>query len=398
MPCLVFQLTRQFHWRIISALIASAAVIVPSRAEESKTLEHVPIFGTDLIKDSLIFDPSWKSGVLRVAISGITGASWKIRLNYGAAGVLNLDEKSIKPRVVRSVQGALFVDLPVAAGEAISASSTLGGVKIIAVEAIVSSGLHSEQMIPDSNVVSISPAKSQHKPSRESSFARADLLGSNGEFIGICTAFRVAKTYWMSAAHCAYRDAKHSNGATVSRFRIQPNSYADTVEDSPPFLAAPIASGLRAPLVSPESIMADDDLDYVLLQGPDDPGSVSLSIQAGVGANVGTSLSLLQYWRGEIPPSAGKAIAEGESCKILSHIGPNDPSRADLCPGVIQHGCSSQEGASGGPLVARMTSELIAIHYGAGLTSKFNCGVPIPLVAKDLCGRFPSIAGKVISC
>jgi hypothetical protein len=378
-------------------LVSSLLTLCPVNATEQ--WNRIAINGIDLLKQKLRLDEGWHTGVVRTMLVGTTNDTWRIYLDYGAAGQLTLDRRSAIAQIVREDANGIVIDVPLVPGAVISATASDSKLQLHVQEIITPSGIRVQQLIPGSPVRSLPKSATGGEANAASAIARAELLSATGQILGYCTAFRIKRGYWMTAAHCAYRDAEHASAPTISSLRIQPDAYSGRVESSPAFIAKPIASGLKARSPTAESLMATGDLDYTVLEATEDPGGSVLSLDGGQQELSGRKLRLLQHWLGELPPSAGKAIADGDSCMVLKPVGPrHDRSRLDLCTDAIQHGCSSQGGASGGPLVDRNDFKILALHYGAGLTSKFNCGLPIQTITLDLCQRANSLAREVIKC
>lgn len=352
--------------------------------------------GTVLSESPVYLEPGLRPGVLRIAISGVRKAGWSIRLNYEGAGQLPLDEESVKARTVRLRETELLVDVPLMRGTAVTASANQTGLEVRALEAITLLGTFPEQMIENSDVKSLGTTSTIEEQRLAGALAKVELLGEKGEMLGVCTAFRVAKGYWMTAAHCAYRDETRSGDPIVQTLRMQTGVFAGTIGGAT-FVGTVVASGIRTLPVTPRSIVRSTDLDFVMIEAPADPGGTALAIEA-IPLVTGDSLALFHYWGGNIPPDEGFAKSDGTSCKVRKRIGSNeDFSRPDLCPHAIQHGCSSQAGSSGAPLVNR-SGQIVAVHYGAGTTSKFNCAIPVATVMSHLCQSNPILARKVASC
>lgn len=382
--------------RAVLTLFALISVLTSASVGSQQQWEHVPMDGTMLGETPVRLQPWLRPGVLRVVISGARKAEWAVRLDYGGAGQLVLDAESSEARMVRSQGNNLVVDVPLIAGAELTAHINQVGLQVRILEAVTLVGTFPEQMIEASKVRLISSTSSPDERRLADALAKVELLGVGGEILGLCTAFRVSKGYWLTAAHCAYRDETRIGGPIVERLRMQTGAVAGTL-GAAPFIGSAVASGIRTLPVTAQSVVRRSDLDYVLLEAPKDPGGATMLIDT-TSPEMGDGLALFHYWGGNIPPAAGFSISEGESCKVLRRIGPdNDFSRPDLCPAAIQHGCSSQAGSSGAPLV-NASGQLAALHYGAGKTSKFNCAIPTATILLHLCQSNPSLARKVTSC
>lgn len=382
--------------RTLSLGALFALSIVSTSVESQRGLEHVPMAGTVLSESPVYFEPGLRPGVLRIVISGVRKAGWSILLKSEGAGQLLLDAESVKARTVHLRETELRVDVPLMRGTVVTAIANQTGLEVRALEAITLRSIFTEQMIENSDVKSLGATSTTEELRLAGALAKVELLGETSEMLGFCTAFRVAKGYWMTAAHCAYRDETRSGDPIVQALRMQTGVFAGTMGGAI-FLGTVVASGIRTLPVTQRSIVRITDLDYVMIEAPDDPGGTVLAIET-IPLVIGDSLALFHYWGGNFLPAEGFAKSEGASCKVRTRIGTNeDYSRPDLCPHAIQHGCSSQAGSSGAPLVNR-SGRIVALHYGAGTTSKFNCALPVATVMSHLCLSNPSLARKVTSC
>ncbi|MGC1176163.1 MAG: trypsin-like peptidase domain-containing protein [Polaromonas sp.] len=372
-------------------------VLNPVRAQMA--WEHTSFAGADIVEQALFLDPGLRAGVLRIVISGTLSPNWRVRLDYGVAGTLTLDAENAKARTVRRDAKSTTLDVPLVPGVAVAAKSDQADISVRVLEAITLSGTYGEQMIGESGVASLGPSASNEDIRAASALARLELLTSSGELLGLCTAFRLTRGYWMTAAHCAYRDASRPDAPVIAQMRIQLGSINGRVDTERSLMATAVASGIKNRPVTSNSQVLPTDLDYVILETADDPGGAIIVIDRSVDAAKDTQLALFQYWSGQLPPAAGMAKSEGNSCRVLGKRDPPyDFTRPDLCPGAIQHGCSSQGGASGGPLLSRKDHKLVALHYGAGKTSKFNCGIPTAQILADFCQSTPTLSHKVLPC
>lgn len=359
--------------------------------------EHIQMPGMTLGEEPVYLQPTLRPGVLRIVLSGERKTNWEVILDYGPTGTVLLNQMTIEARTVRSQGSELVADVPLVAGATLKARANQDGLQVRILEAITLVGTFPEQMIDDSNVRLIDNSSSPDERRLADSLAKVELLGVGGEILGLCTAVRVSNGYWLTAAHCAYRDETRPEGPTIDKLRLQIGRGAGSAIGSEPFLGTAIASGINALPVTAQSVVRSRDLDYVLLEAPKDPGGATIVFDRAKPIQ-GERLELFQYWGGRIPPAAGFAISDGEPCKVQRRIGPdNDFSRPDLCPAAIQHGCSSEAGSSGAALVNK-AGRLVAMHYAAGKTSTFNCALPIATLLSHLCQSNPSLARKVTSC
>lgn len=386
------------HLLTMSMALAFAGLFAHGHARSPETA--ISIQNKDLARDPLYLERAWLGGMLRLYVSGVPRDDWTIRFDYGAAGVLEMTKSTAEAYFIGERPKGFEIDVPIMAGYSIFARSNYPAMRVQVVEAITTRSENSEQMIAGSNVVSIGRPTPSGAATQNDAFARVDVLGSDGTFLANCTAFRIARGYWMTAAHCVYRSVGAPTRPQISRLRLQPDAYANKVEQAPAMLARPVASGLQTPAVTMGSLLADNDLDYALLEAEKDGGGTTIPLDHVRNATEGTGLFMLHYWRGEFDAPTGKAMSQGAACTVLKHLGDPETSadRPDLCRNMIQHGCSSQGGGSGAPLLDRDRSTLVALHYGAGRTSAFNCGLPASAILTDLCQRHPTVARKVTTC
>lgn len=381
-----------FRLLIILCLFSMATTASPQTQ-----WEHVQMSGMTLGDEPTYIPATLKPGLLRIVLSGERREKWEIRLDYGTAGTIILNQKNIDARTVHSQEDELVADVPLVAGATLKAHANQKGLQIRLLEAITITGTFPEQMINESNVRLINNSSSPEEQKLSGALAKVELLGSGDEILGICTAVRISKGYWLTAAHCAYRDETRPDGPIIDKLRLQTNIKAGSVIGSEPFIGTAVAAGIRATPVTPQSIVRSRDLDYVLLETPRDPGGATIDFDKEQPVQ-GEKLKLYQYWGGRIPPAAGFAISDGEPCKIQKRIGPkNDFSRPDLCPDAIQHGCSSEAGSSGAALV-NQAGQFVALHYAAGKTGAFNCATSIASILSHLCQINPKLARKITSC
>lgn len=376
------------------AVLAYVLVLFCAHSQET----NISIQNKDLARGPLYMPPDWSGGVLRVVVSGVPKDDWTIRFDYGAAGVLEMRKVNARPNIIRELPDGFEIDIPIIAGQSVKAMSSYPAMRVRVKDAITTRFEKSEQMIKNSSVTVVDPLADTREKALNSTFARVELLSTEGTLLGHCTAFRVARGYWLTAAHCAYRTADAPNNAQISRLRLQIDAYAGRVENTPAMIGKPVASGLKTKEVTSASLLGENDLDYALLEVENDMGDATIPLTRAPTPPPDTKLILLHYWKGEFGPAAGKAKSDGLACSVKIRFGIDTPSRPDLCPASIQHGCSSQGGASGGPLLDDTNLTFIALHYGAGTTGKFNCGLPAASIVKDLCERSTTVARKVTIC
>ena len=272
------------------------------------------------------------------------------------------------------------------------------GLKVAALQVIYPSQIRPQQRIEGSLAASLEDTASPLLKAHALAFGRLRAYTATAQSPFDCTAFRVVKGYWMTAAHCGYRSTENPTRPAFTAWKLQVQDWAGQLESAVPLDAKPVASGLRVSDPTAEDVMGQDDLDWMLLQVAGDPGGPNLPLRVNAPQAADTPLELLQHSVGNIPPPEGKAYSTGESCKVDSDRASVGESNPELCLRSLRHGCSSQGGASGGPLVARKDFTLVGIHYRAGLSGLWNCGVPAATVAQDLCSRFSPLASKVLTC
>ena len=385
-----------FMRSLIAILAVTTAFLSPTSAQVT-TVETVQ--GVDLAKVALPMKPQWANGVLRVRVSGLpSDGSESLRVRYGKAGEIDMNAAHLSARTVSLSSASRVLELPVIAGETMMLVDPPSGVKAVVLDVISPNRLKPEQRLEGSKVISIDNLSSPLERAYSLAFARLRVYPANEQAHFDCTAFRIAKGYWITAAHCGYRSPEVPSQPIFVTWRLQPQNWAGQLETSAPLDAKPVASGLRAPGATSSSTMALGDLDWMLLQVDGDQGGPSLPLLANAPQKAGTYLALLQHSIGNILPAEGKAVSAGESCKLIPDRASDDASNPELCLLALRHGCSSQRGASGGALVSRSDFKLVAIHYRAGLSGLWNCGVPAASVALDLCSRFPTLADKVLTC
>lgn len=335
---------------------------------------------------------------VRLMITGIQ-PGWRVEVRYGSGARLVFDESNILAWQIRQLASGHLVDVQLPRGETIAADGNQQGIRVLPVEMTYPAPARPEQMIQGSDVHPLPPDGGK-LGALVGTFGRLELLSAGGGLVKLCTAFRVRQGWWLTAAHCVYRDSQSRDDPIVARMRLQLHAYAGAAEVDAPLSARPVAAGLRASSLPPSDAYLDsEDLDYALLEVPQDSGGAVLALENSPAAiRPGTELQLLQYWIGQIPPLPGKAYSTGASCSVYQRVGLDDPSRPELCPASIQHGCSSQEGASGGAILGRPDAQPLAIHYGAGRAGRFNCALPLKTVRADLCARTPEVARKVTVC
>lgn len=376
-----------------TSFVAALALVLFGPASAQLTETEV-IQGVDLAKAPLGLKPGWAGGVLRVKITGLTNTDADhLKFRYSATGDLDMDAAHLAVRTVFESGATRTVDLPIIPGESLSLVDPPPGVKVAVISAIAPNLLKPEQRLPGSTVVSLGSSSTDLEKRYAAAFGhlRASSVGGYLE----CTAFRVAKGYWLTAAHCGHRSPERPDDAVFVKWQLQPQNWPGSAKTAAPWDAKPVASGLRDKTATAATMMTVGDLDWMLVQVDGDTGGPSLPLRLDAPAQAGTELELLQHSTGDIPPPEGKAVAAG--CTIFPDKAGEGATKPALCPQGLRHGCSSQPGASGGPLVAaKKDFALVGVHYRAGGPS-WNCAVPAASVALEICQN-SALSRKVLTC
>lgn len=384
----------------MSAFLLSASLLVTAPSVFAQAQDNLKPHGAsaaNLMSSKAPLGSDNQFGIVRLQLTGTDDpATWDITLDYGGGRVLTLNSTAIASRVVSRDQGQLTIDVPLVPNATLSATSTKSlDVRIVSVMA--GSGLHAEQMLDNSKVVPFSQGATATELRFSRSFGRLEVLGADADLIGTCTAFRIANGYWATAAHCVFRQSALKQQMT--RWRLQlPGAGGSFPEDASYLEGVPVATGVQAASTDPSTLLSKGDLDYAILKVAGDPGGPSFSLVSHPLPAARTPLELLQYWAGHpSPPPAGYSKASDSGCQVDQTSGQGNDESIN-CPRMIQHGCSSEDGASGGPLVNRTTFQLEGVHYAAGIEDAFNCAVPAAEIVKDLCLHHSTVAGSVAKC
>jgi hypothetical protein len=231
-------------------------------------------------------------------------------------------------------------------------------------------------------------------------FGRLDLYADYAVFLGHCTGFRLTKGYWLTAGHCVAKDPDHPDRQVVNSITIQPIDYADRLEGGRRLTAIPVATGQNKAVPVPSDLLKNSDLDYALLQVSDDIDGPAFPLSSAVAATDGMKLELFEHWSGKLAPAAGKARSADANC-VIKGIGSSDDdlSRPEICSNALQHGCSTEEEASGSPVVVRgLSLALVGLHYRGGLLHKFNCALSAAHIRRHLCTNKQDLARKISPC
>lgn len=393
--------TGRLRRRLVVAALMTCALggpAIEAHARVDWTAEVIQVH--DLAAKPLALKDHWHGGVLRVELSGPgkLPPEWTIRLRYGSDAEIVLDQRSAESRIVDRSPSQVTLDLPILGGRTLTTQVMPAALKLRIVAALFPSRVQSQQMLPGGRIDLFDADVGAAERALGAAFGRIDLLSSSGSFIATCTAFRVAVGYWLTAGHCVARDADHPGMPDIRQHRLQPIDYADRPEGPTLLKAVPVATGQSRGVPDPSKELQPADLDYAVLHVPGDTGGPVFKLSKTAATPTKTPLQLFQNWTGSSPKPGKARCADGE-CVFLERLGADDPSRADMCPSpAFQHGCSSERGASGGPLVLRSTLELVGLHYAGGKALTFNCGLPARTLIDHLCAHQRGIAEKVTSC
>jgi hypothetical protein len=391
---------RLFEFLLDMLILLGGAMLV-STAQASNlqpTWEAAAIQSHDLEAHPLLIDPRWKGGVLRVRLIAqkVLPKVWHIHLDYGDGFTMELDPVSAASRLVNpAVSNEVTLDLPILSAHIIKATVSPPAVRLKVVQVVFASHAVSQQLIDDSSIDLFDTDVQAAEIAAGQGFGRLDLYSADGQFLGQCTGFRLIKGIWMTAAHCVVRD--EPDRPVIRAIKLQPVDYSNR-EATNLYDATPAATGQTGAQPDPTAYLQSADLDYAILRVPDDPGGPNFSLANKTSAHPEELLQLFQHWTGIIPPTPGKARSAGNKCVVLKRFGPNDKDRPELCPNAIQHGCSTEPGASGGPLVERQSLNLVGMHYRGGLDNQFNCALPAKTISDHLCAYKPELARMVTSC
>jgi hypothetical protein len=336
-----------------------------------------------------------------IALSQIR-ETWSIILNYGRDNRLEVNQDNIVGRLIHDGDASgLTFDVPIPFPCDLTASIDKPGMRLLVIAVIFPSQLNSQQMIgPHPKIDLFDREVGREEQGKGLAFGRIDLLSSDGSILGTCTGFRISNRFWLTAGHCVLEDKDQPRPAAVDLVRIQPDDYAGKVETAAPFVAVPVATGQSGGKFDLSRNLTQQDLDYAVLEADKDPGGPFFSIDsAETSPSADLGLELFEHWTGSQPPEPGKARSADAECRLKPRVGNNDPNRSELCPNAYQHGCSSEPGASGGPLVTRSAGlQLVGLHYGQGAARRWNCGLPIITIKVHLCGNRPDVASRIMQC
>ena len=391
----MIRIRRHYSCALLSAIALMLSHVASSSAQTPPVVDPESV--DDLFTQPLIVSNKFNGGYFRASLTSADPIpdDWNFSLEDGMGHTRNFNRANIKASLIGMPSSReILLDLPAIPGSRITASSQQKNLKLSVVALVHFSQMSQQQMINNGKIDMFDGDVDGTIRALGPSFGRLDMLSSSGATLGVCTAFRVQTKLWMSAAHCVARSDERDD---VARWRIQPLDYM-AEEGGPPYWAVPIATGQKDGKADPSAAFAPEDLDYALFSMSDDPGGRSLTLADNGPPAEGTLMDLLQHWNGAFGPHAGKGRSTGKDCKVYHRYGAKDTSYPELCPNGFQHGCSSDEGASGGPLIDIATLKVLAIHLGGGLPKQFNCSIEISTVIKSLCKSNNAIAKEIGRC
>jgi|SRR5271165_3629543 len=373
--------------------------------DQAAKLEVQPIQAHDLAVAPLFLDENWEGGILRVQLigPGSLPPDWRIHLDYGDGQTIDITASDDQGRVVQHLgPERVLIDLPVLPLRTLSAEVSPSGMRLQTVEVHFPSHASSLQTIGQNWKIDLFDEEVTSTDKKfGKAFGRLDLYADHAVFLGHCTGFRLTKGYWLTAGHCVAKDPDYPDRQVVSSIKIQPSDYANPrLEGAKLLTAIPVATGQDKAVPVPSDLLKNSDLDYALLQVSDDTDGPAFPLSSAVAATDGTKLELLEHWSGKLAPAAGKARSADANCVIKGLGSPDDDmSRPEICPNALQHGCSTEEEASGSPIVVRGQSlVLVGLHYRGGLLHKFNCALPATQIRRHLCTNKQDLARRITSC
>jgi hypothetical protein len=392
---LIYALVWLSSLALFSALVIMIGNMDLANAESYET--YLPKDRTNLFTKTLYLERNWQGGFVRAKLVGdqTIPDDWQINLNYDGNSQIVLTASNAGARIVDKIQSnQIVLDLPVVPGTNLSATTTKEGLCLNVIAVVFNSHVNSQQQINNLNIELFDKKVGNWERSMGPSFGRLDLLGERGTALGVCSAFRVAKKYWVSAAHCV---AQQESGSAVVKWRVQPFDYSDK-EGMTLYWASPIATGQDGGKPDTKKPLLPTDLDYALFLVDTDPGGPRLDFMETEIVVPGDELQLFQHWAGTFGPLSGKARSADDDCRVFNRIGRDHINYPDLCPKGIQHGCDSTQQSSGGAVISRKSGKLVAIHIAGGRPGLFNCALPVATVLRDLCEKQPTIAKEIALC
>jgi hypothetical protein len=367
---------------------------------DSRLLETVDLKRRDIVSGPLRIEPQWQHGVIRVEIELTAGASrsssWEFVVTGDHSEQLMLNGQNADSRISSTTNPArLNVDIPVPAWNTLQVTRTTLVKSVIAVEAHYASQARAQQIIKGSQVDRFDDEVGPLERQLALAFGRLDVADVTGNTASrVCTAFRVKTGYWLTAAHCLTRDDT-TGSPDVQGAWIQPAAYAGRGEPPNRLKTTVLLTGQSSGAWSPNVVLKDDELDFALLRVPDDPGGPAFTLSEPPPPPQ-PPLQLLMHWSQN---PIGKARSAGSPCVLKSLVGTTVTGDQDQCYRAMQHGCTSDDGASGAALVLRGSPQsLIGLNYRGGLLRQFNCAIPAATIRSFLCETNRPLANEVTQC
>jgi hypothetical protein len=325
---------------------------------------------------------------------------WTLRVNVRGATTTTLSSQIVDAeRLARNSDGSIDVSVPLARDGALTIETDPPG-PVRALLVFSPSGVRQQQRVAGSVPEFFDGGA--HTPTDVWSVGKAvallEAFGANGQPLFACTAFRIAPHFWLTAGHCITR----SDEGVPATFRLTLNAYARGAVPGTPFSARPVLSGQQDGAPNSSVRWPIDAPDFAILEASNDPDGVALPLsRASVTAS--KPLQVLMQFAERQPPMF-KARSAGPSCKVIVAVGTSTPGSPDLCFLTFSHGCSTNEGSSGGAIVdAGQPDALIGLHYRSGpqtsdASARYNCGLPSASIQTIACRSNPNLARRFTTC
>lgn len=379
-------------WFVVTVLWCAGAT--PTLAQGQWASQ--PVDQGDLLDTRFIAVPStWWHGELLIEVSAAQGTlgEWRFTLVDQEDHALDVTSGTNPERIeARDGGRRARLNVPIGAWSTIKAVPRTVGLSVKAITVFFPQKENSQQWLygvkPDTFDAAVGPTEQ----AVGQGFGELKIYDASGRRIATCTAFRIRRGYWLTAAHCATRDPARSD---VAYAYVQPNDYVGSSPSGLGMRANFIASGQVGGRWDPTSPIKITDADYALLEVPADAGGPEFAL-SNVPYGKDTPLEVFMHW-----PNApiGKARSQGPQCVIKSVIGTTSSTLPWLCFNAMQHGCTTDEGASGSAVVTLAAPhQLVGLHYSAGKSDAYNCALPASAIQKHLCESNPMLAGKVTQC
>lgn len=383
--------------RLAGVLLASAGWLCTQAALAQP--EVLDLGRRDLLVQQIKLDPAAWLGMLRLRLvfaGGAPPASWEMALRGDHAESIDVTSENAATRLSPTPDpSVVFLDLPVPPWSVLSATAGPLISEVKAIQTTAPSVAVSQQMLDGSPIDRFNEGVDAATKGVALGFGRLDVRTADKlpQSARTCTAFRITKGYWLTAGHCVTKDPK--GGADAIAASIQPHHYAGQQEPVSQLAATVAATGQASGNWNPRERLAADELDFALLDVPADPGGPAFALRPVPEAQ-NQNLQLLMHWQGSHPP--GKARSAG-SCTLMKFVGTTYAGEPDQCYRAMQHGCSSDPGASGAPLVRRDNPQhLVGMNYKGGRLESHNCALGLGDIQRFLCTVKPELAKKVTQC